>query len=492
MRKMKRRGLVIAALLCTMLIFGCATGPSEPVLAVVESETSAGDDQSTGGQTAEMVETGEASAAEVDDVSSATPEGEGWMVSLIGVRQDELWESDFDMWKTESDAYREVELEKKGEVNLYGGFPLSSVVAMVDDAAGGMPFVFQADRWNEGYDITLTAADGYSFTFSTLEVSADDVLLVDQIDGEPVSPQIAGDITTKAWVRDLAEIELSLAPVDLAANDFELDLDINGEMMSYTIPELEAMPFYVEEQGSFTNSYGNTFDAVYGGVKLIPLLEQFMEVTPDTAIRVIAMDGYEMNYGGDMLLDQADGEWILAFKENGEYMPEDPGYIRLVKVGPDNPNIEGHVSARMIKSIVTEGEPFRDFAVEIVERNTTEIFNRQTLQSGIVTNRDRVTYYDRRADEEVPYMGISIWRLLERLDGYSAVTIEATDGFSVTLAAEDIEGNDDVILAMYTGSDDQLLGADEWPLRLVWDKDATIVPEGIKSVRNVVKIVLVY
>ena len=431
-------------------------------------------------------------SAQVDTTSSATPAGEGWVVRLTGVRQDEVWQSDVEEWRKQSDAYREEELEKKGESNLYGGIPLSSVVAMVDDADGGMPYLFQADRWEEGYEITLTAADGYSYTFSTTEVSPDEVFLVDRIDGAPVSPRIAGNITTRAWVRDLTEIELGLAPVSLTENDFELVLEIHGRTTAYTIGELEAMPMYVEDRGSYTNSYGNTFSAVWGGVKLVPLLERYMAITPETTIRIVAMDGYEMTYGGEMLLDQEDGEWILAFKEDGEYMPEDPGYIRLVKAGPDNPNITGHVSARMVKRIVTEGEPFRNFELTIVDGDGVEVFDRQTLQSGVSTNRDRVAYYDRRADAEVPYMGIAVWRLLERLDGYRAVTIEATDGFSVTLDNAELEGNDDVILAMYTGRDDRLLGDNEWPLRLVWDRDAEVVPEGIRSVRNVVRIELEY
>lgn len=429
---------------------------------------------------------------EVDAVTTATPKGSGWMITLRGVREDELWQSHFESWKEIENSYVEMELEKKGETRLYGGILLKEVIAMVDDPSGGMPFEFQENLWNEGYDVTLTAADGYSATFSTLDASAEEILLVDTIDGEPVGPQIAGNITSKAWIRDLAEIELSLAPVDLDSNTFEFVMNINGNTSSYTIEELEAMPIYVEDRGSYTNSHGNTTAGVYGGVKLIPLLSGFMELTPETAIKIIAMDGYEMDYSGEMLLDQGDGDWILAFKENGEYMPEDPGYIRLLKVGPGEPNITGHVSARMIKKLITVGVPFKDFSLSIVDKGNTEIFDRQTLQSGIITNKNRVAYYDRKKDIDIPYMGISIWRLLERPTGYSAVTIEAADGFSVTLDNTQLEGNDDVILAMYTGSDDLLLDEGEWPLRLVWDKDSTIVPDGIKAVRNVISIILIY
>ncbi len=429
---------------------------------------------------------------DVDDVSGATPEGVGWTITLTGVRSDTLWQSDVELWKSENPLVSiEMELEKKGVTNLYSGVLLKEIIALVDDPSGAMPAEFKNDLWTEGYDVTLTASDGYSATFNTAEVSPEDVLFVLTIDNESVPPMIAGNVSGKAWVRDLSEIELSLAPVDLTENSFMFELEINGINAAYTIAELEAMDIYVEDKGSFTNSHDNTTDSVYGGVRLVALLSEHMEVTEETAIKIIAMDGYEMSYGGDMLLDQADGDWILAFKENGEYMPEDPGYIRLVKVGPQNPNITGHVSARMIQKITTEGKPFENFELMIVQNDKTEVFDRQTMQSGIITNKNRVSYYDKKSEMNIEYMGISLWRLLERPTGYRAVTIEATDGYSITLSNEQIELNDDVILAMYTG-DDELLSDNEWPLRLVWDKDASVVPDGIKAVRNVVKITLVY
>ena len=448
---------------------------------------------STGG-TAEMpLESPGTEEPVADAVSGATPEGEGWKITLIGVRSQDVYQSEIEGWLAETPgSRRDMTLERKGETNTYSGILLRDLIALVDDSSGGMPAVFQDELWREGYDLTLSAADGFSVTINTAEVSPEAILVVDSLDGEAVSPRIAGEISGQAWVRDLREIELSLSPVDLSNNDFVFEMEINGIHSSFTIPEMEAMDLYVEDWGSFTNSHGNTTEALWGGVRLVPLLSRSMELVPETAIRIIAMDGYEMNYSGEMLLDQTDGEWILAFREDGVYMPEDPGYIRLVKVGPLVPNITGHVSARMIKKIVTEGRRFRDFELTIVQQDLTEVFDRQTVQSGVVTNRDRVMYYDRRADAEVPYMGIALWRLLERPTGYRAVTIEAADGFAVTLDNSQVEGNDDVIVAMYTGENDELLDADQWPLRLVWDRNAPLVPEGIKSVRNISRIVLVY
>lgn len=437
----------------------------------------------TGGNTSAPVEP-------VDEVTSATPAGSGWQVVLTGVRNDELWESDLDAWLTE--GYQEITLEKKGETHLYGGISLADIVAMVDDPDGSMPYSFQEGLWADGYDITLIAEDGYSATFSTAEVDPAAIMLATTKDGEPMDRQIVGDVSGKLWIRNLAEVELSLAPVALEENDFTLELAVNGVEAAYTLKEMEGLPIYVEDQGTYINSYGNSFTHTWGGVKLIPLLEQSMVVTPETAIKIIAMDGYEMSYSGDMLLDQEDGEWILAFKEDGAYMPEDPGYIRLVKVGPKNPEITGHVSARMIKRIVTEGQPFKDFSLTLVQRDLTEVFDRQTMQSGVTTHKTRVAYYDRKSDSDIPYMGLPLWRVIERPTGYKAVELIAADGYAITLDNAEVEGNDDVIVAMYTGEEDSLLSDDEWPLRLVWDKDAAVVPAGIKAVRNLVKINLIY
>ncbi len=430
------------------------------------------------------------SAPEVDDVSSATPAGSGWMVELTGVRSDELWESDLEAWLNE--GYVELPLEKKGETHLYGGILFSEVVAMVDDPDGSMPFTFQEDLWKEGYDITLTAADGYSATFFTADVDPETMMLAVSMDGQPIPLQVAGDFSSKLWIQDLASVELSLAPVALEENSFTLELAINGVERAYTLKEMEQMDIYVEDKGTYTNSYGNSFTNVWAGVKLVPLLEQFMVLEPDSSLKIVAMDGYEMTFGGEMLLDQADGDWILAFKENGEYMPEDPGYIRLVKVGPKNPEISGHSSARMVKRIVTEGVPFKDFSLTLTQRDLTEVFDRQTMQSGVTTHKTRVSYYDRKSDSDIPYMGMPLWRVIERPTGYKAVELIAADGFTITLDNAEVEGNDDVIVAMFTGEDDQLLSDDEWPLRLVWDKDAALVPEGIKSIKNLVEIRLIY
>lgn len=427
---------------------------------------------------------------DVDAVAHATPKGSGWMVELKGVRSDELWESGLQEWIEENpELLQTLELEKRGEIRVYEAVPLKIVVAMVDDPDGGMPYSFQQDLWGEGYDLTAVAEDGYSVTLNTGDVAADDLFIAMRLNGEAVTPTLVGHVSSQYWVRDLSRLELGLEPVALDENPFELQLAIGDQEAAYTLAQLEAHPAYTEDKGNYTNSYGNNFQHLWGGVKFVDLINEYTTLAPDMTVTIQAMDGYEMDYSGAQLLDQEEGVWVLAFKEDGAYMPEDPGYIRLVKVGPNNPEITGHVSARMVKKIIIQDVPFEDFKLELVNDGTTEVMDKQTLKSGVTTHRSKVNFYDRKNDRVVSYMGLPLFEMFSHFPGYTRVTVEAADGFSITLSADELEGNQDVILAMYYG-DGSELSEREKPLLVAWDKDASLVPAGIKPVRQVVRLIV--
>jgi len=76
-----------------------------------------------------------------------------------------------------------------------------------------------------------------------------------------------------------------------------------------------------------------------------------------------------------------------------------------------------------------------------------------------------------------------------RYPDYKTVTIEALDGYSITLNRQDIEDNRDVIVAMFYG-DGSALDESEFPLVLVWDKDIILKPEGIKNIKCISKFIL--
>jgi hypothetical protein len=434
-----------------------------------------------------------------------------WTIEVLGTHGDTITSVDYGESKEHGSHYIEMELERKGETHVYKGLPFRMIAAMTDGPDRSHPYKFDSTLWESGYDITITAADGYSVTFNTAEVDYNDLMLADSEDGMEIAPQIVGNVSGKLWVKDVRVIELGLGADTAAEEEFELEIDIAGTEAAFTIEELEASPFYVEGKGSFTTSAGTTYTHTYGGVRFAGFVNSFMNLREEDTVTLVAMDGYEMTYSGEQILDTSDGEWILAFKIDGEYMEIDPGYIRTVKIGPSVPNIEGHLSVKMIEKIVASGEPYKDFTLTMKGRMNLDV-DRQTIQSGISCHRRTVTYYDRKAEQDIEYTGIPLHLMLAFSDdpdfaphkqdssiiSYNAdaaregykVKITAADGFSITLDSRELHGNNDVILAMYKNGEP--LPDREFPLIVVWDKDAEVVPDGIKAVRNITEIELIF
>ena len=433
-----------------------------------------------------------------------------WSVTLRGVREDLLEAARFEEAKVHGSHYVEMELERKGQTQVYRGMPLYLIAAMVDGSDGEHPYTVDRSRWSEGYDITITSADGYSATFNTSEVDPKALILVDSVGGVPVAPMIAGNASGKLWVKDVVEIELALAAVAQEEPEFELILDINSKISSFTLKELEQSIYYVEQPGSYTTSAGSTYGGLWGGVRMPDFLGQFLNLKPETSLTMVAMDGYEMTYSGKDVLDTGDGVWILAFKLDGEYLPMDPGYVRTIKGGPENPNIAGHSSVRMLHKIVVKQEGYRDFSVAVGGKMDWTL-DRQTIQSGVSCHK-RIVDFERKG-KAARYTGIPLYLLLAYADdpdyaphhqtdksilsysketaraGYT-VEIEAADGFVLSLDSREVDGNEDLILGMYKNGEE--LPSDEFPLILVWDKNAETVPAGAKPIRQITAIRLIF
>ena len=102
--------------------------------------------------------------------------------------------------------------------------------------------------------------------------------------GEKVAPMLTGNISTQFWVKELASITADLKPVSLAENNFELILDIDEKHAVKTIAELEKLPYYIEDKGNYTNSYDNNFQYIWGGVKIVDLIEEYVSLTPEMTV----------------------------------------------------------------------------------------------------------------------------------------------------------------------------------------------------------------
>ena len=252
---------------------------------------------------------------------------------------------------------------------------------------------------------------------------------------------------------------------------------------------------------------------MYGGVKLADFLGSAVRLEPQGQVTFVASDGYRMSYGAEQILDDSDGIWILAFRMDGEELDEGLGPFRTVKIARDGsavPNIDGHLSVKMVEEVRIDGESYSDFTLSVRGLMDAEV-DRQTFQSG-VSAHGRTVMLRGRDGSETAYTGVPLWMLTAYSDdpnyaphrqdssivsysrdaaegGYSVV-VTAADGFSVTLDSRELAGNDDVVLAMYR--EGRALDDREFPLVLAWNSDAEVVPEGIKAVRNVVSLELIF
>jgi len=347
----------------------------------------------------------------------------------------------------------------------------------------------------------------------------DALYFYDEKDGKSVQPGIIGkDISSKYLVNDLVSIQCSLATEAAAEDIVTLEVVINGEQTNLSRGELAKTPYYATGKGGFTTSAGTYYENTYGGIRLADFLTSFIALDKETTITLQATDGYSMSYGFEEIANTDNGVWILAFEIDGQYMDDDPGPFRGLRIAQPGeskiPNIDGHSSPKMVKRIEITHEVFKDFSLLIKGRMQSNL-DRSTIQAGIncTAHNTSVEYLNKKAGIVETYSGIPLYALLAYGDdpkfaphkqtdkdvlsydkaaasaGYK-VKITAADGYSITLDSKDLDGNQDVIVAMYMDGKELVEG--DWPLKLVWDQHAQRVPEGIKAVKQIVSIELLF
>jgi hypothetical protein len=297
------------------------------------------------------------------------------------------------------------------------------------------------------------------------------------------------------------------ARVDNSSSTEEILTVVKGEDVStYSIAELEAL-YTITAPGTFVDSIGGDHTATYTGVPICSLVG---DIAPDATIRVIASDGYSMNYAADLLADRSTGTWILAFKENGVYMPYDPGYLRVVKVGEDNPRFDGSLSARMVEEINILGA-YEEYSL-LLQGVITRTFSRAELEAGVGCPCHTSTVTVTGEGGTHTYTGLPLWRLIAYVDDETSPFLEqgiyyddtdlndelAKDGYTITLVAGD--GYSQSVSSTLVAHDDRFIVAlkqdgvfldprEDGHMRFVVD-DSVLFPQGtqLKSVKWLVEI----
>lgn len=244
-----------------------------------------------------------------------------------------------------------------------------------------------------------------------------------------------------------------------------LSVERGGVLAEYTLADLEQLEV-ITAPGTFTNAAGVDYTATYTGVPLTTLIGNLCE---DATVRVTASDGYSMNYPVEMLANRHEGTWILAFKENGEYMPLDPGYLRIVRIGENNPHFESSLSARMVKRIEVLGA-YEEYTL-LLKGAVERLFTRGELEAGIGCPCHTATVTSTGRQGTHTYAGLPLWRLIAYVDDgiypdaelgihYSdddfnddlaaqnyTITLTASDGYAQTVTSTLIARDDRFIVA---------------------------------------------
>ena len=274
----------------------------------------------------------------------------------------------------------------------------------------------------------------------------------------------------------------------------------------FTLSDLETLGV-VTGPGTFTNSAGVDYTATYTGVPLMTLVGN---APSDSTVRVTATDGYSMNYAVEIIADTSEGVWIVAFMENGEYMPHDPGPLRIVQIGEDNPHFTSSLSARMVTRIEVLGT-YEEYSL-LLTGAADRLFSRGELEAGIGCPCHTATVTVTRVGETQTYTGLPLWRLIGYVDddlfpaadlgihyddsdfndtlaamGYT-ITLAASDGYTQAVTSDLIAHDDRFVIAFRMNGAFLDPSVDGYMLFVV--DDAVELPDGLrpKSVKFLVEI----
>ena len=255
-----------------------------------------------------------------------------WSVSLEGDRSAVVTSLDVDsgtIGLTETDGLE--------------GILLSKLTAQVS----GDP---DPEAWESGFEITITAQDGYAVAMDTTSFAHDEILLVIREDGTPITPSLYGAALPRDMaVKDVAHIEVHLPSQDVSEETAPiLEVITEGQTKNLTLDQLEF--FIIEGSGGYTTSAGTYSEAIYRGVD-IELLAASLGYSSQDSLAAVALDGFERTYALEDIMGDPEGIWILAYKKQGELLPDGIGPFRVVKIGDPVPNIPGSQSARMVSGL---------------------------------------------------------------------------------------------------------------------------------------------
>jgi len=365
-----------------------------------------------------------------------------------------------------------------------------SEVALGQSALGEPVIAFLRDgaEWPGGPALVFFPEDGHvsvEQVRETLSLDTDDCEAAALADGILVS-----DV---AWVLDEWDGSTMSLPETLDtvpwAEIAKVEV-VAPKLHRFTLRDLVTSHEVVVGRGTYVPAIGAEVERKWAGVPLTVLLGNWPD---DAQVEAVAEDGYRMLYSYGELEDE-DSRWILAFMEDGEYMPFDPGHFRLVRIGSEIPRFEAARSGKMIVRVKVEGvyEPYRLHLEGHVERE----LSREVLEAGVgCPCKTYSVQGEGPGGESYSYTGLPLWRLVAYVDderyppeergihyddehfndrlaqtGYTVV-IEGREGHRAEVPSELLARDDRYLLALKR--EGRFLSTEDGgPVTFVWDAQA--------------------
>ena len=423
-------------------------------------------------------------------IFSNVPAEPSWELELSGAKSEKISKAKFE------EGANCHGLEYTDNNGKWKGIPLWYLMGWVDDEISHGPGAFNDSLAETGYEVKVTAGDGFSKTFSSKDLARNNNYIVAcYLDGSPL-PELDDKkrplaplklVGTAAEggnkVGNIVKISLDITPAPPQET-----LTITGKTGSkvYTLAEIKALPAYTDH-GGFKKSTGAIVGPYkYQGVKVVDLLSGTGGLEASDSLKITASDGYSMDYTYDQVQGKlttynkdTGGEeavpgpvnMVLAYAENDNPIPkENGGPLRIVFAGPDKPITDGHFWVKYISKIEVQGG-LSEWWLEL-EGAIKEKMDRSTFESGASCHQ--AVYTDGEGNK---WSGIPLYYLVGRVDdaashdfndeladtGYT-VTVTAADGYAKTFSSAFVKLNKGIILA--NRLNEEVLPENNWPLKL--------------------------
>jgi DMSO/TMAO reductase YedYZ molybdopterin-dependent catalytic subunit len=285
------------------------------------------------------------------------------------------------------------------------------------------------------------------------------------------------------------------SPTAIQSDSVQPILTVTGPSgsQSLSLAQIKALPA-TEGWAGIKTSVGTIVEpARYKGVSVINLCNLVGGLGVDTALEIVAEDGYAMTmshneaaYGKFVTYDPATGneiaygnalQVVIAYEADGKPLPEDTdGTLRLVITSSNDDQItDGHWSVKWVKQLIVKD--VREWTLRL-EGYLTEDMDRRSFEEGAAACCHHRVWVDAEGNA---WAGVELWRLVGLVDdqvrhqvlafnaplaekGYQ-IDVVGADGYTVSLDSQRVMYNTDIVVA--NSMNDQDLDDKYFPLRLV-------------------------